>query len=65
MAGDGQVLVFLDANVLAKPVIRTLMLRCAASGYLTRGAEPQRGDERTAQDTLPEAGRAGDLNAPR
>lgn len=26
-------IVFLDANVLAKPVIRTLILRCAASGY--------------------------------
>lgn len=26
-------IVFLDANVLAKPVTRTLILRCAASGY--------------------------------
>lgn len=33
MPGDDLLVVFLDANVLAKPVTRTLVLRCAASGY--------------------------------
>lgn len=33
MASDEPLIVFLDANVLAKPVTRTLILRCAASGY--------------------------------
>lgn len=36
MTGDDLLVVFLDANVLAKPVTRTLMLRCAASGYTVR-----------------------------
>lgn len=33
MTTDESLVVFLDANVPAKPVTRTLMLRCAASGY--------------------------------
>jgi hypothetical protein len=33
---DDLLVVFLDANVLAKPVTRTLVLRCAASGYTVR-----------------------------
>lgn len=33
MTSDDPLVVFLDDNVLAKPVTRTLMLRCAASGY--------------------------------
>lgn len=33
MTSDEPLIVFLDANVLAKPVTRTLILRCAASGY--------------------------------
>lgn len=33
MTTDESLVVFLDANVLAKPVTRTLVLRCAASGY--------------------------------
>lgn len=36
MTGDDLLVVFLDANVLAKPVTRTLVLRCAASGYTVR-----------------------------
>lgn len=33
MTSDEPLVVFLDANVLARPVTRTLILRCAASGY--------------------------------
>lgn len=33
MTSDDHLVVFLDGNVLAKPVTRTLVLRCAASGY--------------------------------
>lgn len=33
MTSDDPLFVFLDANVLAKHVTRTLILRCAASGY--------------------------------
>lgn len=36
MTSDDLLVVFLDANVLAKPVTRTLVLRCAASGYTAR-----------------------------
>jgi hypothetical protein len=36
VASDDLLVVFLDANVLAKPVTRTLVLRCAASGYTVR-----------------------------
>ncbi|MCA0294123.1 MAG: hypothetical protein LCH96_02195 [Actinobacteria bacterium] len=36
MTSDDLLVVFLDANVLAKPVTRTLVLRCAASGYTVR-----------------------------
>lgn len=33
MTSDGHLVVFLDANVLAKAVTRTLILRCQAAGY--------------------------------
>lgn len=36
MAHDEPTVVFLDANVLAKPVTRTLILRCSAGGYVAR-----------------------------
>jgi hypothetical protein len=38
VTSDESLVVFLDANVLAKPVTRPLILRCAASGY-TAGVE--------------------------
>lgn len=36
MTSDDLLVVFLDANVLAKRVTRTLVLRCAACGYTVR-----------------------------
>ena len=36
VAHDEPTVVFLDANVLAKPVTRTLILRCSAGGYVAR-----------------------------
>ncbi|MDQ4109558.1 MAG: hypothetical protein M3306_00440 [Actinomycetota bacterium] len=39
MRDDDEFVVFLDANVLAKPVTRTLVLRCATSGYTVAWSE--------------------------
>ena len=50
MTGEGLLIASLDANVLAKPVTRTLLLRCMSSGYtLTWGptAEAEAGRHRT------------------